>query len=68
VSPADELAEALTVEQIGPGRFMVRGGSEPHVVDLTAATAWCDCPDRRYRHRLCKHLHAVDRWLDAAQG
>lgn len=59
-----ETTESLTVEQIGPGRFRVTGGSEPHVVDLTAATAFCECPDRRYRHRTCKHIAAVDRFLD----
>jgi hypothetical protein len=62
------VAGALTVEQIGPGRFRVTGGSEPHVVDLTAATAFCDCPDRRFRHRPCKHLAAVDRYLEARQS
>lgn len=59
-------AESLTVEPLGPGRFRVTGGSEPHVVDLTSATAFCDCPDRRYRHRLCKHILAVDRHLAVA--
>jgi hypothetical protein len=29
-------------------------------VDLTNAVAFCDCPDRQDRHRICKHLAAVD--------
>ena len=64
----DALARAagLTVEQVGPGRFRVTGGSEPHVVDVTYAVAYCDCPDRRYRHRICKHLSAVDHYRAAS--
>ncbi len=60
--------EGLSVEQIGPGRFRVTGGAEPHVVDLTNAVAFCDCPDRQYRHRVCKHIAAVDRHLENAQA
>ena len=63
----DTKPAPLTLELLGPGRFRVSGGKSPHIVDLTGATAVCDCPDHRYRHRRCKHLAAVDRYLDARQ-
>ncbi len=56
-------AESLTVEQLGPGRFTVRGGAAPHLVDVTGPTAECDCADRKFRHRICRHIAAVDRFL-----
>ena len=55
------------MDRLGPRRFRVSGGSEPHIVDLTNAIALCDCPDRRYRHTICKHIAAVDRYLENAQ-
>jgi len=64
VSSETTRVESLTVERLGPGRFRVTRGSEPHLVDLTAAT----CPDQRYRHRICKHVAAVDRYVENAEA
>jgi hypothetical protein len=54
-----QLAQALTVEPLGAGRYRVSGGREPHVVTIDATAARCDCADFAYRQRACKHLRAV---------
>ena len=50
----------LRVELLGPERYRVTGGTDPHVVERDArAGAWgCDCRGFAYRHR-CTHVAAV---------
>ena len=45
----------LTVHRVGPGRYRVEGGREPHLVEHTV----CNCVDDRMRHGACKHRLAV---------
>ena len=50
----------LTVTNLRAGVYLVDGGAEPHVVTLAAdGTATCDCADRYFRERECKHITAV---------
>ena len=43
----------LDTERMGPGRYKVEGGRDPHLVDLAAGG--CDCADAAYREAVCKH-------------
>ena len=43
----------LDIERMGPGRYKVEGGRDPHSVDL--AVGGCDCADAAYRKAVCKH-------------
>lgn len=38
---------------------MCRLGAAPHLVDLSSSTPACDCPDRHFRGRECKHIAAA---------
>jgi hypothetical protein len=61
VDPA-RLARSLhlSARRIGPGRYRVVGGREPHWVDLrTRRIPRCDCGDHLWRDRVCKHILAV---------
>jgi uncharacterized protein DUF3631/SWIM zinc finger len=52
----------LHVEAIGPNRYQVTGGAEPHTVEIVAGVgARCNCRDFQYhgRERDCKHILAV---------
>lgn len=56
-----ESALRLRVREIGPHRFEVTGGAEPHFVDLSPGTACpCDCGDFTWRGGShpgpCKHM------------
>ena len=59
---ARRLARAvwLEAEKLGPGRYRVSGGSEPHDVNLgTQEGQQCNCPDYLWRGNLCKHVLLV---------
>ena len=50
----------LEVSVVGPGRYAVRGGNEPHWVDLrTPNQPRCDCGDHLWREQVCKHILAA---------
>jgi hypothetical protein len=50
----------LEVTPVGPGRYAVRGGNEPHWVDLrTLNQPRCDCGDHLWREQVCKHILAA---------
>jgi hypothetical protein len=49
----------LHVQPLDGGRYRVTGGRAPHVVTIDLTVASCDCADRHYRRRRCKHLTAV---------
>ena len=54
----------LEVTVLGPDRYEVTGGAEPHVVELgTGSGVRCDCADFAFRGRVrdCKHVVAVRR-------
>lgn len=49
----------LDVQGMGPGRYRVTGGAEPHSV-LKQADGWgCDCADFQFAGGFCKHVVAV---------
>lgn len=56
-------AALLTCTPLGVGRYTVRGGAEPHTVDLTAdgaALPRCTCGDAHWRPQyVCKHQLAA---------
>jgi len=55
-----ERALELQVRRVGPGRYLITGGDEPHWVDLyTRRIPRCDCGDHIWRERVCKHILAV---------
>jgi hypothetical protein len=55
-----ERCLGLEVEPIGPGRYVVTGGDEPHWVDLYSRfVPRCDCGDHLWRERICKHILAA---------
>jgi hypothetical protein len=55
-----ERGLVLHVTAVGPGRYAVRGGDEPHWVDLrTPNQPRCDCGDHLWRERVCKHILAA---------
>ena len=58
--PRLERGVGLEVMGVGPGRYAVRGGSEPHWVDLrTPNYPRCDCGDHLWREQICKHILAA---------
>jgi hypothetical protein len=61
---AARLARAvhLSVEEVGPGRYVVTGGAEPHVVTIGEGGGFaCDCRDAAVHGVAlgCKHVLAV---------
>lgn len=55
-----ERCLGLAVEHVGPGRYVVTGGEEPHWVDLRSRfVPRCDCGDHLWRERVCKHILAA---------
>ena len=55
-----ERGVGLEVTEVGPGRYAVRGGNEPHWVDLrTPNQPRCDCGDHLWREQVCKHILAA---------
>ena len=55
-----ERGVGLEVTVVGPGRYAVRGGTEPHWVDLrTPNQPRCDCGDHLWREQVCKHILAA---------
>lgn len=56
-------AKQLRVQRDGPGRFIVTGGKQPHVVTLRPRPS-CDCADAMYRPSIrCAHRFAVGLFL-----
>jgi hypothetical protein len=55
-----ERCLGLEVEPTGRGRYLVRGGTEPHWVDLhSRLVPRCDCGDHLWREQICKHILAA---------
>jgi SWIM zinc finger len=55
-----ERSLGLRANRIGPGRFQVEGGVQPHWVDLyTRDLPRCDCADHLWREQICKHILAA---------
>jgi hypothetical protein len=55
-----ERCLGLTAVRVGPGRYRVTGGDEPHWVDLRSRfVPRCDCGDHLWRERVCKHILAA---------
>ncbi len=56
VDPA-RLQRALWLEHqlIEPGRFLVYGGQDDHLVELDGEVSSCDCADALYNDEVCKH-------------
>jgi hypothetical protein len=55
-----ERGLALRADRIGPGRYRIEGGDQPHWVDLyTAGLPRCDCGDHLWRDQVCKHILAA---------
>ena len=61
------LARALwlDVKPVAPGRYLVSGGADGHVVVVDGGWVRCDCPDFAIRGDGCKHalacrLHSGD--------
>jgi hypothetical protein len=49
-----ERSLGLRANRIGPGRFRVEGGVQPHWVDLyTRGLPRCDCADHLWREQIC---------------
>ena len=57
-------ARELTVIPLGPNRFRVTGGSDPHELDTVDGILRCDCADFAKGTRACKHVLAVRRYCD----
>ena len=63
----EELAALGCVRQVGPSSWLVLSPRSGHayLVDRRrdpwgSCDRWeCPCPDRRYRHVICKHIRAV---------
>ena len=56
------LERSLELEgsRVGPGRYRVTGGVQPHWVDLfSAELPRCDCGDHLWREQICKHILAA---------
>lgn len=60
VDPA-RLARAvhLEAESLGAGRWRVRGGAAPHIVEVAIRVRRCDCQDARRHPGSCKHVLRV---------
>ena len=55
----------LEVHPVAPGRYLVSGGADDHMVDISAGWVRCDCPDAQLhgdgcKHGLCVRLHNGD--------
>jgi hypothetical protein len=58
----DRLERSLELngEPVGPGRYLITGGTQAHWVDLyTTHLPRCDCGDHLWRERICKHILAA---------
>ena len=49
----------LDVEPEGFQRYVVTGGADGHVVEISGGWVRCDCPDFAIRGDACKHALAV---------
>src|SRR5689334_9265288 len=55
-----ERSLGLRGERMGEGRYVVRGGTHEHWVDLhDVSHPRCDCGDHLWRDRICKHILAA---------
>ena len=57
---ADRLARAvwLDVKAVAPGRYLVSGGADSHVVVIDGGFVRCDCIDSQRVGDACKHALA----------
>lgn len=58
----DRLERSLELDgqAVGPGQYLITGGTQSHWVDLyTAHLPRCDCGDHLWRERICKHILAA---------
>ena len=49
----------LEVQPVAPGRYLVRGGSQDHVVEVDGGLVTCHCPDAERTGDSCKHSLAL---------
>ena len=49
----------LEVEPVGPGKYLVRGGADDHVVEVDGGLVVCHCPDSQRVGDSCKHSIAL---------
>lgn len=49
----------LEVQPVGPGRYLVRGGADDHVVEVDGGRVMCHCPDAERMGDGCKHSLAL---------
>lgn len=64
---AGRLARAvwLNCQPVAPGRFLVSGGVDDHLVEVDGGYVYCDCEDSQRVGDACKHglacrLHCGD--------
>ena len=46
-------------QPVAPGRYLVRGGSDDHIVEVDGGLVVCHCPDSPRAGDGCKHALAV---------
>ena len=49
----------LDCQAVAPGRYLVRGGRDDHVVDVDGGRVTCHCPDSQRAGDGCKHSLAL---------
>ncbi len=49
----------LDCQPVAPGRYLVRGGSADHVVEVDGGLVRCHCPDSQRVGDSCKHSLAL---------
>ena len=49
----------LSVQPVAPGRFLVSGGADDHMVDVSGGLVRCGCRDAQIHGDGCKHGLAV---------
>ncbi len=49
----------LEVQPVAPGRYLVRGGADDHVLEVDGGLVVCHCPDSQRAGDGCKHLLAL---------
>lgn len=58
----NETPSGWSIEKIAEATYKVKG---KYIVDIGLQT--CTCPDFKYRHRECKHILEVDRYLETEE-
>ena len=49
----------LEVQPVAPGRYLVSGGKDDHVVEVDGGLVLCHCPDSQRAGDACKHSLAL---------